>query len=120
MVMSVSNSLAVNQPTVFSGQANETAASYEIAAQDPIAWWAQQSKRLDWDTPWHTALEWQPAAPTQAQEWSGQLTVPSAQWFTGGTLNAAVRSEEHTSELQSRGQLGCRPRLEEKKRDNTQ
>src|SRR5690625_4073416 len=90
MVMSVSNSLAVNQPTVFSGQANETAASYEIAAQDPIAWWAQQSERLDWDTPWHTALEWQPAAPTQAQEWSGQLTVPSAQWFTGGTLNAAV------------------------------
>src|SRR5690625_3762421 len=90
MIMSVSNSLAVNQPTVFSGHANETAASYEIAAQDPIAWWAQQSERLDWDTPWHTVLEWQPAAPTQAQEWSGQLTVPSAQWFTGGTLNAAV------------------------------
>lgn len=88
--MSVINSRAVNQPTVFSGHANETAASYEIAAQDPIGWWAQQSERLDWDTPWHTVLEWQPAAPKRGQDWSGQLSVPSAQWFTGGTLNAAV------------------------------
>src|SRR5690625_6376044 len=33
------------------------------------------------------------------------------------TSNGAVRSEEHTSELQSRGHLVCRLLLEKKKRD---
>src|SRR2546430_13313273 len=35
-----------------------------------------------------------------------------------GTLNIAVRSEEHTSELQSQSNLVCRLLLEKKKKQN--
>src|SRR5690625_6270389 len=37
-----------------------------------------------------------------------------------GTLTPEVRSEEHTSELQSRGHLVCRLLLEKKKKQNKQ
>src|SRR5690625_2853755 len=37
--------------------------------------------------------------------------------FLSGTVYAVNRSEEHTSELQSRGHLVCRLLLEKKKRD---
>src|SRR3712207_8543876 len=83
-----------------------------------------------WFRRWDTVLEWNP---------------PSARWFHGGTLNAPYnfldphlqterrtkaallwegepgdtrRSEEHTSELQSRQYLVCRLLLENKKMTN--
>jgi acetyl-CoA synthetase len=45
------------------------------AARDPVAFWEARARELEWVTPWHTALDWQP---------------PHAQWFLGGTLNASV------------------------------
>src|SRR5437660_2324735 len=55
------------------------------------------------------------------------LAECDAQGFVGNTMvfNATVqgvplRSEEHTSELQSRGHLVCRLLLEKKKKKNTQ
>src|SRR5690606_40644503 len=41
-------------------------------------------------------------------------------FFQGFTLGHGVRSEEHTSELQSRENLVCRLLLEKKKRDGAQ
>src|SRR5690625_5811980 len=43
------------------------------------------------------------------------LPIETPLWLsTAGILAAAIRSEEHTSELQSRGQLVCRLLLEKK------
>src|SRR5690625_6150534 len=50
-------------------------------------------------------------SPT-ATPWSSMRAPPSA---TAGTSNRWIRSEEHTSELQSRGHLVCRLLLEKKK-----
>src|SRR5207253_5653149 len=56
----------------------------------------------------------------QANEFPGKWYVFIATTYDGGqtwtTVNA--RSEEHTSELQSRGHLVCRLLLEKKKKDN--
>ncbi len=50
-------------------------AIYERAAVDPPAFWAEQARALlDWDTDFHTALEWNP---------------PHAKWFVGGQLNVS-------------------------------
>ncbi|HJT36884.1 MAG TPA: acetate--CoA ligase [Actinomycetota bacterium] len=57
---------------------NANAASSEIydrAAADPESFWADQARLLEWTTPWHTVLEWQP---------------PFAKWFVGGRLNVTV------------------------------
>ncbi|MGP6178087.1 acetate--CoA ligase [Microbacterium sp. A196] len=64
----------------FRAQANVTDEIYSQADADPIAFWEDAARRLDWATPWHTALDWQP--PTDN-------TIPSARWFDGGTLNVA-------------------------------
>lgn len=56
------------------------------AAADPVAFWEAAARRLQWETPWHTAHTWAPAAPGP----DGHLTVPRATWFEGGRLNAAV------------------------------
>jgi acetyl-CoA synthetase len=61
-------------PADLAAHANVTAAAYEEAATDRLAFWETQARRLDWATPWHTALEWE---------------LPDAKWFIGGTLNAA-------------------------------
>src|SRR6202041_3226130 len=45
------------------------------AEADPLAFWASQAKRLTWDPPWNTVLEW---------------NLPNAAWFVGGRLNVAV------------------------------
>lgn len=47
----------------------------DAALADPVEFWSKESEALDWITPWETALDWKP---------------PHAQWFLGGTLNAAV------------------------------
>ena len=59
---------------------------HERAAADPTAFWEEAARRLEWRTPWHTALEWAPPVPDPA---TGELSVPAARWFVGGRLNVA-------------------------------
>ncbi|MEX2530199.1 MAG: acetate--CoA ligase [Gemmatimonadota bacterium] len=47
---------------------------YEKAAADPLAYWSEWARELDWFEPWEEVLEWNP---------------PHAKWFTGGKLNVA-------------------------------
>src|SRR5690625_1297341 len=44
----------------------------------------------------------------------GEQSNPGGDFWWGGTQSAFMRSEEHTSELQSRGHLVCRLLLEKK------
>jgi len=64
----------------FRAQANVTEEIYGQADADPIAFWEDAAGRLDWVTPWHTALDWRP--PVDG-------AIPAARWFDGGTLNVA-------------------------------
>ena len=59
----------------FAAQANATRALYEAGARDPVEFWAEQARTLDWIRPWDRTLEWTP---------------PHAKWFVGGQLNAAA------------------------------
>jgi len=47
---------------------------HEAAAADPIHYWSEQARALQWHAPWSKALEWQP---------------PHAQWFVGGKINVS-------------------------------
>ncbi|MFT4127926.1 MAG: acetate--CoA ligase [Gordonia sp. (in: high G+C Gram-positive bacteria)] len=60
----------------FAAQANAGAELYDRADADRLGFWAEQARRLDWDTDFETVLNWSDA--------------PFARWFTGGTLNVAV------------------------------
>lgn len=60
----------------FAGQANVTAAAYEEAAADRLAFWEAQARRLDWSKDWDRVLDWD--------------NPPFAKWFTGGELNVAA------------------------------
>lgn len=71
-------------PAVF--DANVGPEAFERADADPTAFWEDAARRLDWVTPWHTALQWAPPV----DDGHGDLTVPAAQWFVGGRLNVAV------------------------------
>ena len=73
-------------PEAFAAQANLDATWWAHAAADPVAFWAEQAKRLDWAEPWHTTHSWQPAVPDS----EGVLSIPHAEWFAGGKLNVAV------------------------------
>ncbi len=70
-----SESRRFDPPTALAAQANVTADVYARAAEDRLAFWAEQAERLDWVTPWTEVLDWQP---------------PFAKWFVGGQLNVAV------------------------------
>ena len=70
----------------FRAQANVGPQEYALAAADPVAYWADKARRLDWHTPWHTDHVWEPAVRGE----DGELSVPRAQWFVGGRLNVAV------------------------------
>lgn len=70
----------------FVAQANVGADAYAAAEADPIRFWEEAARRLVWETPWSTALDWSPPVPDER----GRLTVPSARWFDGGRLNVAV------------------------------
>jgi acetyl-CoA synthetase len=48
---------------------------YAEADRDPEAFWAKLAGELEWSTPWHRVLDWQP---------------PHAKWFVGGKINASV------------------------------
>ena len=55
------------------------------AADDPIGWWEEQARRLEWASPWTRALD--DDAP------------PFFRWFTGGTLNVAANClDRHLAE----------------------
>jgi acetyl-CoA synthetase len=60
----------------FAAQANATAALYDDAAADRVAFWERQARELQWETPWHTTLDWSEA--------------PFVKWFDGGKINVAV------------------------------
>jgi acetyl-CoA synthetase len=60
----------------FAVQANVTAAAYEEAAADRLAFWEAQARRLDWSKDWDRVLDWD--------------NPPFAKWFTGGELNVAA------------------------------
>ena len=59
----------------FAAQANAKPELYEAAAKDRLAFWAEQSKLIDWAEPWSEVLDWSDA--------------PFAKWFIGGKLNVA-------------------------------
>ncbi|EGD55072.1 acetate--CoA ligase [Gordonia neofelifaecis] len=59
----------------FAANANATAQMYDRAEADPLEFWAEQARRLDWDTPFGEVLDWSNA--------------PFAKWFVGGKLNVA-------------------------------
>ncbi|WP_421740627.1 acetate--CoA ligase [Cellulomonas sp.] len=66
--------------------ANVGPEAFDRADADPVAFWEDAARRLDWATPWHTPLVWSPPV----DDGQGGLTVPEAQWFVGGRLNVAV------------------------------
>ncbi|AVL99390.1 acetate--CoA ligase [Gordonia iterans] len=60
----------------FVAQANANEAMYQRADADPDEFWAEQARRLDWQTPFTSVLDWSDA--------------PFAKWFADGKLNVAV------------------------------
>ncbi|MEO8031411.1 MAG: acetate--CoA ligase [Gemmatimonadota bacterium] len=62
-------------PPAFAARALAKADIYAGATADPVAFWADQARQLDWIKPWQQVLDWQP---------------PHAQWFVGGQLNASA------------------------------
>ena len=73
-------------PAAVTAQANVDASIYATASADPVAFWEDAARRLDWAEPWHTAHEWEPPVPDAD---TGELSVPAARWFVGGRLNVA-------------------------------
>ena len=59
----------------FAAQANGTAELYRDAEADRLGFWAEQARRLSWQTPFTEVLDWSEA--------------PVAKWFVGGKLNVA-------------------------------
>jgi acetyl-CoA synthetase len=76
-------------PADFAAQANVDSSWWARAERDPVAFWAEQARRLDWAEPWRTDHSWHPATPANPTS-PGELSIPSAEWFAGGTLNVAV------------------------------
>jgi acetyl-CoA synthetase len=64
-------------PADLARDANAQPGLYEDAARDRVAFWEKQAEWLKWETPWTTALEWEP---------------PYSKWFVGGRLNASVNA----------------------------
>ncbi len=62
-------------PAELAEQANVTAADYDLAEQDRLAFWAKQAERISWAKPFDEVLDWS--------------NPPFAKWFVGGKVNAA-------------------------------
>ena len=62
-------------PADLAASANVTAEAYEVAEADRLGFWAEQARRLTWDT-----------VPTETLDWSNP---PFAKWFADGKLNVA-------------------------------
>lgn len=71
----------VYEPSNDFPEANVSGEAYGRAAADPIAFWEDAARRLDWAKPWDTAHEWEPPIGD---------AVPAARWFVGGRINVAV------------------------------
>ncbi|MFC0682388.1 acetate--CoA ligase [Lysobacter korlensis] len=68
----------------FAAAANVDAAEEaRLRSLSPDEFWAEQSRRLDWTTDWHTVSSWTPPSPDRD-------VIPAAEWFRGGELNVAV------------------------------
>jgi acetyl-CoA synthetase len=62
-------------PADLAANANVKADAYDESARDPVAFWEKAAERLNWDTKWDRALDWD--------------NPPFAKWYVGGKLNAA-------------------------------
>jgi acetyl-CoA synthetase len=62
-------------PKELAENANVTAAAYDEAEKDYLAFWEKAAERLSWDTKWDQVLDWD--------------NPPFAKWFVGGKINAA-------------------------------
>jgi acetyl-CoA synthetase len=63
-------------PAEFAAAASISGPSaHERAAADPVGWWAEQARALDWFAEWETALD--------------DSDPPFYKWFSGGRLNAS-------------------------------
>jgi acetyl-CoA synthetase len=62
-------------PAELAEAANVKAEAYERASKDPLAFWEEAARRLDWAQEWDQVLDWS--------------KPPFAKWFVGGKLNAA-------------------------------
>ncbi|SCX39699.1 acetyl-CoA synthetase [Klenkia marina] len=63
-------------PAELAEHANVTAETYQRAADDRLAFWADAAARLEWSKPWDQVLDWS--------------NPPFATWFAGGELNVAA------------------------------
>ncbi|WBU37322.1 acetate--CoA ligase [Homoserinibacter sp. YIM 151385] len=72
-------------PAELAATSNVDAGAWDRAAADPVAFWEEAARRLDWAEPWTTAHRWSPALQAD-----GTLAPPEAEWFAGGRLNVAV------------------------------
>ncbi|MGA4995633.1 acetate--CoA ligase [Nonomuraea bangladeshensis] len=71
-------------PADLAASANVTAAAYDEAAADRLAFWEHAAERLTWAKRWDRTLEWNP---------------PFAKWFIGGELNVAYNCvDRHVEE----------------------
>ncbi|QYC37963.1 Acetyl-coenzyme A synthetase [Nonomuraea coxensis DSM 45129] len=71
-------------PADLAAAANVTAASYDEAAADRLAFWERAAERLSWAKRWDRTLEW---------------NAPFAKWFIGGELNVAYNCvDRHVEE----------------------
>ncbi|MFC4112653.1 acetate--CoA ligase [Nonomuraea zeae] len=71
-------------PADLAAAANVTAAAYDEAAADRLAFWERAAERLTWAKRWDKTLEWNP---------------PFAKWFVGGELNVAYNCvDRHVEE----------------------
>src|SRR3990167_10273991 len=68
---------------------------YKKSIRDPEGYWESVAKELTWFQEWDKVLD--------------ESGAPFYKWFVNGKTN--IRSEEHTSELQSQSNLACRPLL---------
>jgi len=76
-VENLSRELRLFPPSdAFAQEANAHESLYNAAENDRLGFWAEQARRLTWDTPFDDVLDWSDA--------------PFAKWFIGGKLNVAV------------------------------
>src|SRR5437870_10819436 len=75
-----------------------------------------RSTLFPYTTLFRSLQERQPILPRQHDVQQQQIRLLARQRLAGGFRR--IRSEEHTSELQSRGHLVCRLLLEKKKKKN--
>ena len=74
----------------FAAAAVAKADLYQSAADDRLAFWAEQARALQWETEWDQVLEWEP---------------PFAKWFVGGRLNVAVNCVDRHVEAGNGGKV---------------